>query len=711
MMQSSTLSPSALDRLMRPKSVVIVGASEKPGALGASVLANLERQGFAGEIHLINPKRAEIGSRPCLAAIDDLPLGVDAAVLAIPKAAVLEAIEALAARKVGAAIIFAAGFAEGGEAGAVEQRRIAEIAAEAGMVVEGPNCLGLVNFVDGVPLTFVELPATRLDGRPGVAIVSQSGAMAAVLGVTLLNRGVGLSYSVSTGNEAATGVEDFVERLADDPDTRVIALIVEQFRKPARFLAAAQKARAAGKTIVLLHPGRSNAARESAATHTGAMAGDYAVMTTKVERAGVILAETLEELGDIAEILIKCPPMRSEGAAVLCESGAYKALTLDLADREGLPLPAISDEDSPDLRAAMPVFVPVTNPLDLTAQGLADPDLYRRTLTSVMADDRFGAVLVAIIQTDTVTAGIKYPPIAATLKAHAPTKPVIIAGLDEAAAFDPALLADIRALGVPYFPTAERVIRALARLHSHAARDLDPAALPAIAPADLSDRCGVVPEYASKALLSQFGVAFPPAVLAATLDEATAAGARIGYPVVIKAQSADLPHKSEAGGVIVGLQDEAALQAAWARLIANISENRPGLVLDGVLVEAMGAKGVELIIGARNDGEWGPVLLVGFGGVQAEVLKDVRLLPPDLSLTAIVAELNLLKSAALFHGFRGAPPVDVAAVAELVQRLGAFMIAHPEVAEVDLNPVIARPMGQGCSALDALITLRSARQA
>ena len=704
MSSQKTLSPQALDRLLRPRSVVIVGASEKPGALGASVLANLERQGFCGDIHLINPKRAEIGGRACLASIDDLPEGVDAAVLAIPRAAVVQTIEALARRKVGAAIIFSAGFAEGGPEGAAEQALIARIAAESGMVIEGPNCLGLVNFVDGVPLTFVELPATRLDGRPGVAIVSQSGAMAAVLGVTLLNRSVGLSYSVSTGNEAASGVEDYVERLVADPDTHVIAMIVEQFRKPARFLAAAEKARAAGKPIVLLHPGQSSAARESAATHTGAMAGDYQVMSLKVERAGVLIAQTLEELGDIAEILIKCPAGGKGGAAVVCESGAYKALTLDLAEREGLALTDINDENSPRLRAAIPDFVPVTNPLDVTAQGLSEPDLYRRTLSALIEDDRFDSVLVCVIQTDAVTAGIKFPPITQALAEHPPTKPVIIAGLDDAAIFPVEHIERIRALGVPYFPTSERVVRALARIQSWRARDY--VAQPqSLGKTDFGKAGGVVAEYASKDILAKVGVSFPRSSLVKDREAALKAARALGYPVVIKAQSADLPHKSEAGGVIVGLKTDAELIEGWDRLHANVARHRPDLALDGVLVEAMGARGVELIVGARNDGDWGPVVLVGFGGVQAEILKDVRLLPPDLTLDAIRSEMDRLKSAALFHGFRGAPALDVEAVAKLVQSVGAFMSANGSVREIDLNPVVVYPEGEGCIALDALILL------
>ena len=693
----------AIERLLRPGSVAIVGASEKPGALGASVLANLERNGFAGDIHLINPKRDFIGERACLASVDDLPLGVDVAVLAIPRVAVLEAVRALAVRECGAVVIFSAGFAEGGEDGLAEQRELGRIAADAGMIVEGPNCLGMVNYVDSIPLTFVETTVTALNGRPGIGIVSQSGAMACVLGVTIASRKLGLSYSVSTGNEAASGIEDYVDYLIDDPDTRVITLIVEQFRKPKRFLDAARRARVAGKIIVLLHPGKSAAARHSAATHTGAMAGDYSVMRTLVERAGVAFAETLEELADIAEIALRCPVLPSGGTVVLGESGAFKALTLDLCEDLGLDLPEIRDADSPALRTALPEFVGVSNPLDLTAQGLVDPDLYYRTLAALFDDDRFGAIVLGIIQTDLVTTGIKVPPILRAVRELTPAKPVIFAGLDEGADIPQAYIDKLRDLGISCFPSTERAFRAITRLNSLSARDFaSDSGTPLVF--DLP-AAGVIPEYRAKALLAPLGVSFPKGGLAVTLDEAKAIAIKVGYPVVLKAQSAQISHKSDVGGVILNLMDEVSLTEGWQKLHANIATHCPGQPLEGVLIEAMGKQGVELIIGAKSDPDWGPVILVGFGGVTAELFHDVRLLPPDLTETAIIGELNQLKSAAMLRGFRGSPALDVSAVAQLIASLGRLLRANPAIRELDLNPVVVYPEGEGAGALDALMLI------
>lgn len=697
------LAHSAINRLMKPRSIAILGASDRPGSLGASVLTNLERAGFSGDIHLVNAKRDTIGDRPCVRTVDDLPAGIDVAILAIPQAGVLDAVRSLATRDCGAAVIYSAGFAEGGAEGMAQQQEIGRIAREAGMVIEGPNCLGLVNFVDNVPLTFIELPEAKAQGDRRVGVVSQSGAMAAVVATTMIAREVPLSCYISTGNEAASGVEDYVDYLSEDPETAVIAMIVEHFRKPQAFLAAAKRAMAKGKQIVLLHPGSSEAGRESAATHTGAMAGDHDVMRTLVAHAGVILAEGLEELGDIAEIALRCPTLPVDNVAVVSESGALKAMVLDRAEKLGISLPKLTDADSPALREALPPFVPVTNPLDVTAQGLVDPGIYARTLHALNADDRIATIFVPLIQTDFGTSGIKFNAVAAALEERPATKPVIVAGVDEGGGVRDEDVARLRKLGVAYFPTPERVLQALARLAEASRRATG---VTDKAPVDIGGAAAgeTIPEYRSKELLAPHGVTFSPCALATDLDGARKVAGELGYPVVLKAQSPLLSHKSDAGGVIINIGDEAALATAWETLAANIAHHRPGLVLDGVLVEKMAPKGVEMIVGARVDPEWGPVILVGFGGVTAELLKDVTLLPPDLSHDAIIAEVLKLRMAPLLTGFRGAAPCDLDALATIVAALGRVVRGTPAIREVDLNPVLVMPKGQGAVALDALIS-------
>jgi acyl-CoA synthetase (NDP forming) len=704
-MEDSTPIPS-IQRLLSPASVAIVGASATPGSLGDCLLTNLERAGFAGALYLINPKRAEVRGRPCLPTVDDLPPGIDCAVLAIPQAGVLDAVSACARRGVGSIIVFSAGFAESGPEGRADQREIARVAQRHGIVVEGPNCLGMVNYIEGTPLTFVLTPPVRFASKTGIAIVSQSGAMAAVLGVSLRAHGLDLTFSVSTGNEAVSGLEDFAEYLIEDASTRVIAMIAEQIRNPAKFLKVARRARELGKYFVLMHPGSSSAARLSAQTHTGAMAGDYEVMRTKVTHDGVLLVDTLEELADVSELLMRFSSLPREGAAVLTESGAFKAIALDFCERIGLALPALSNDTEDALRQVLPPFIPPTNPLDITAHALVDPTLYRSTLPPILTDEGLGSLVLAIILTDNETSALKFPPILEAISELKTAKPIVFAGLDEGAQFDSHFVEQLRVLGVPFFPSPERAFRALAHVTKFGARPqrrAEPS--PERAASMLSLSPGVMPEYKSKRVLAAAGIPIPVGALAKTVEEAQAIAARIGFPVVLKAQSARLPHKSDAGGVVLNLATPEALGDGWKKLHQAVEMHIPGLELDGVLVEQMGQRGAELIVGARNDSEWGPVLLVGFGGVFAEALQDRRLLPPDLSVEEVIDEMNKLNGAAILRGFRGSPALDVRAAAQVVSSLGALMRSAGAsiIEEVDINPVVVYPAGQGALALDALI--------
>jgi acyl-CoA synthetase (NDP forming) len=706
-----SVSALCLDRLLRPRSIAVAGASDTPGSFGESVLSNLERARFAGDLHLINPKRSQLRGRVCLSSVDELPQGVDCAVLAIPGSAVVEVVEACARRNVSAAIVFSAGFAESGPEGIAAQQRLAQIARTHSMAIEGPNCLGMVNYVEGVPLTFVGTHFDRRFQSPGVAVLSQSGALAAVLGVNLFHHDLPISYSISTGNEAVCGVEDFVEYLLEDKHTQVVAMIVEQFRQPRRFLELAARARELGKHIVLLHPGSSAAARESAATHTGAMAGDYQTMRVKVAHAGVAVVDTLEELGDVAQLMLRRPMLPRGGAAVFTESGAFKGLTLDLCERLDLNLPAFSEETSAELRRALPAFIQPTNPLDLTAHGLVDPDLYRRTLLPVLADAGVGSVVMTIILTDEATCNLKFPPILSAIRSISPTKPLIFAALDEGAQAPPHYVEELRSLGVPFYPSPERALRAVARLTQFSATEVGCEPVLDKEPLRFQEGAGVIPEYRSKQLLSRWGIPVPAGELARSLEEAGSIAARIGFPVALKAQALELTHKTEAGGVILNIADRDALAEAWHRMHRSVAQSRPNLTLDGALVERMGEPGVELIVGARNDPDWGPVILIGFGGILAEALRDVRLLPPGLSLSAITAELNKLKCSTLLRGFRGSPPLDVEAAARIVSRLGELMIAAPDIREIDINPVVVYPEASGAVALDAVILLNVAQPA
>jgi acyl-CoA synthetase (NDP forming) len=316
--------------------------------------------------------------------------------------------------------------------------------------------------------------------------------------------------------------------------------------------------------------------------------------------------------------------------------------------------------------------------------------------------------MLGLILTDEAISALKFPSVIAAIKAIRPTKPVIFAGLDEGAQVPRAYVDELRALGAPFFPSPERALRALGRLTKFAAKQErnQESSFEIAIPPMLPVMSGVMPEYKSKEVLAVAGIPVPAGALVQTLGEAQEVARRVGFPVVLKAQAAKLAHKSDIGGVILNLADPNALASGWKRLQDNIAHAQPELTLDGVLVEKMGQRGAELIVGAQNHKDWGPVLLVGFGGVLAEALKDVRLLVPELSIEAIIDELYELKGAAILRGFRGSPALDVQAAAQIVCRLGALMRATPAIKEVDINPVAVYPQGEGAVALDALIVMQ-----
>jgi acetate---CoA ligase (ADP-forming) len=702
--------PPAIERLLRPRSVAIVGASATPGALGAGVLANLERFGFAGDIHLINPNRGEINGRPCLRSTHDLPHGVDCAVFAIPSPGMKEAMAGCAARGVGGAVIFAGGFAEAGPAGRALQDDISEIARQHGIVLEGPNCLGFVNNVDRVALTFSPAAPVSLEGRRAVGIVSQSGAMASVLRAAFNAHDVAFSYAISTGNEAVSSIEDYIAFLMDDAATNVIALIAEQFRQPRRFLDLARAMRERGKLIVVLHPGRSAAAQLSAQTHTAAMSGDWQVMRTFVGHAGAVLVDTIEELIDVSEMLVRFGGALHGGLAVLTESGVFKGQVLDLCEDLKIDLPSPSPPSLAELAALAPDLILPANPLDLTAQALVDPKLFPNAMNAFLKDDQVGCLMLSPMCPHPSITKRRMEPLIAHLKQERPRKPVVFAMLGDDAEVPADIIGGFRQLDIPFFRSPERALRALGRVSHIEPQDQAPLGPRAGRPRSQGTqrlRAGTVPEYLAKQILADFGFPVPRGELARDLDAAVAAAERIGFPVALKAQSAALSHKSDAGGVILDIRHAADLIAAWTKLHGDVARSRPGLALDGVLFEAMAAKGFELILGARNDKDWGPVLIIGLGGVWTEALGDIRVLPPDLAPERIAGEFRRLRGAKLLSGFRGSLPVDVTAAAGVTARLGAFMLAHPEVREIDLNPVVVYPEGEGVMVLDAVIEVES----
>ena len=695
-----TESARPVGRLLRPRSVAIVGASPDHGSIGANALENLLLAGYQGELHLVSRSRKEINGRPCVPGIDDLPLGIDAVVLVVPEAVVVDSVAACARRQAGSAVVFASGFAETGGEGKAKQDRISQIARESGLMLLGPNCIGFRNFADSVALTFEPVGEAPPVHKEGAAVIAQSGAMTSNLRLALLAKGVPITCAISTGNEANLGVEDFLADCLNRPGNRVFALFIEQVRRPALFLELVRRARRAGKPIVLLHPGRTASARETAKSHTGAFAGDYQVMRAVLQHEGVVLVDTMDELFDTTTLLARWPAPSPLPIGAISNSGAFRGIAHDFCGDLGLPLAKLTDTTEAKLKAMLPAYAAIDNPLDITTVGLANPRIFGDTAQAVLDDPGVGGVVLAFIpgapEFQMVRCRSLLPAIEHSLK------PVAFSMFGDETHLVEEFPRTLRERNLPLFRSPDRALRAMAHVNAYGRARLRTASVPARAtqPIRIAER-GAVAEYRAKEYLRTLGIAVPKGGLAKTVDGACAIAKDIGYPVVLKAQSAALPHKSDAGGVIIGIGDEAALRAQWPVLQGNVARAKPGLALDGVLVEGMAKPCLEMIVGARRDPEWGPLLVIGLGGIWTEALKDVVLLSPDIGEDEIVEALGRLNGAALLEGLRGAPPSDKRAVAQIAAKLGALLRATPELLDIEINPLVAYP--QGALALDALM--------
>lgn len=693
-----------VDKLLNPRSIAIVGVSPKPGSPGATIYHYLKQFNYTGQIYLVSRNTETFDGIPCVKTIDELPEGVEAVVLCVPQTAVLDSLEACARRKAKSAVVFAAGFAEAGEEGIKAQQRMKEIAEQNQMAIAGPNCLGLTSFVDGVPLTFAPgLKNTPLGDGPGLCVLTQSGGMMSNLREAAQAKGIPLGYAISTGNEAVVGVEDYLAYMLDNDAIKVITMFVEQIRKPQQFIKLAVQARQKGKTIVMLHPGKSAASREAAKSHTGSLVGDYTVIRTLLEHEAVIMVDTMEELMDVSYLLMLFDRPPVKGTAILTDSGAFKGYALDFCEEIGLPLPKLSDETEKKLDSILPGFTSASNPLDITAQALIEANIYTDSAQALMEDPAIGSLLVSVLPGSPQVGWMKGQALLPALSKA--SKPVVYVVLGEGAPLADQLVEALAEHGIPLFRSAERAMQALAIVTRYGEQLEQKERF--IAPGDmivpaLSER-GVLSEYVGKQFLQQAGIKVPRHGLATDVEQALKIAEEIGYPVVLKAQSSQLAHKSDVGGVMVGLKNEEELTSAWEQLQTNIRQARPDLTLDGVLVEQMADKGIEMVVGARRDEQWGPIVMVGLGGIWIEVLKDVRFIPPGLNVKYIVEEILKLRSAPLLLGARGAKPADVEALAQVVMLVGQIMKQSPQIKEIDINPLVVLPKGEGAIALDALI--------
>jgi len=692
---------------MRPRSVAIVGVSAKAGSAGRIVLELMGNNKFDGPVYLVGRSAGDIEGHKVLASLDELPHDVDLAILTLPAAAVREAVEGCVRRRVKAAIIFASGFAEVGSDGVSDQDRIGEIARAGGLALVGPNCLGLMNFVDGFAAVFFSpQPTPRLPkGTTGaVAIVAQSGGLGNHLEGGLNARGVPVSCWISTGNEAGLGLADFIAYLLDDPVTQVIALYVEDIRRPQEFIAMAGEAMRRGKPIVMLHPGRGAKAKEAARSHTGALTGDHAVMRTVAEHAGIVVVDTLDELMDVSEILARFPKPSKGDLGILTFSGAFCGIAHDFCEDIGVRVPPLSKETLDYLTPLLPAFLPPKNPLDLGTQTIWQPELLQICVEALLRDPAIGGVVISIPATSPRHAVLYLEGIIAARGKSA--KPLAFAVLGDGSPLVPDFVTIARQNKVALSRSSDRTLRAMGRVVAYGNRNsalaarkvvpADPVSIPKVGR-------GPQPEWLGKKILAALGITVPAGELARSADAAVAAAERVGYPVAMKAQAAELLHKTEAGAVALAVTDADAVRKTWTALHANVERAQPGLKLDGVLVEVMSPPGLELVVGGRRDPRWGPVVMIGLGGIWVEALGDVRMMPPDLTDDEIVQELGKLKTAKLLQGFRNMPPADVKAAAAVAAALGRLMRAHPEIVEIDINPLMVHAAGRGATALDALI--------
>jgi acyl-CoA synthetase (NDP forming) len=708
---------NGLRELFSPRAIALVGATDKSG-WSVNTHLNLRVHEFGGPVYLVNPRTEVVHGERAHRSLSDLPGPVDLAYVMVPTAAVLDVLREGAAAGIRAFVILTAGFGETGPEGARREAEIMAFAAERGLTVLGPNGNGYINAGAGITPYGLPIPVPLLRGPVGVVL--QSGGLASAVLSLAQARNLGISLLVSMGNESMLSVTDVVDHLVDDPATRVIALFLESIRQPAEFAAAARRALAAGKPIVALKVGRSDTARHTAQAHTGALTGDDAVIDSVFRSLGVVRVRSLEDLiitsGVLAELTkgeltqggltqggLAQAPLAGNRLGVVTPSGGASEIIADRAEDEGLALPPFAPATAEALKAMLPAFADVANPLDVTGYVVVDRTLLGRALEIVVTDPGLDVVLLLADPPRDEPAD---PALARALfEANArriagSPRPVVVVSnaLTDITPVGRRLLADS---GYPYVAGGiEHGMTAIgaAVRWSWARREVLAPAPPPPAPAPLSPpgATGIWAEDRAAGFLASQGVPMVPSRPAGDAAAAVAAADGLGYPVVVKA--AGLAHKSDTGGVRLNLGDQAAVRRAYR-------EVRSAAGTADVLVQPYRTGGVELICGIVRDPAWGLMLAVGLGGIWVEVLRDAALRPLPLSPGAVIGALRELRGVAVLRGARGAPRADLAAVADVITRIAAVAAALGDRLEsLEVNPLLVR--GDQAEALDALITWR-----
>jgi acyl-CoA synthetase (NDP forming) len=689
----------AVARLLKPRSVAVVGASADPTKVTGRPIAFLQRHGFAGSIWPVNPRSASVAGLTCYPDVKSLPEAPDAALILLASEHVEAAVGDLAGAGCAAAIVLAGGFGEAGETGQLRQQSLRAAAGK--MRLLGPNTIGLVNVTDGIPLSasgaleIGEIPAG------GVGLVSQSGGILGSLLSRAAARGIGFSKLVGTGNEADLEVADFIEALVEDDATKVIALYLEVVRRPERFRAAAEAAARRGKPIVAFKVGRSAAGASSAMSHTGALAGADRIYEALFRQTGIIRAERFADLLDIPAALVPGRCLGGRRLAIVTSSGGAATLVADGAGSAGFETPPPDEPTASRLRALeLRDAILDRNPIDVTLAGLR-PDLFRAAIGALVESPSYDAIVVVV-----GSSGLTQPDLVASPVIEATAtggKPILVYVSPEA----PAIIAHLNRHGVPAFGAPESCATALAAMLRAGP---PPRTLAQVASASAQDEMpdlgtGPLDEAESKRLFARFGIPSVREIVAATPKEAEDAARRLGGDVVLKILSRHILHKTEIGGVAldVPVAEVARRCAGMERSARRVAAQS----LEGFLVQERIRGGIEMILGVRRDPQLGPALLIGLGGITAELFDDTAIRLPPIARRDAEEMIAELKGAALLTGFRGRKKADVAALADAIVAFSAMVLRLGDrLVEAEINPLFVLPEGEGVRAADGLAVLR-----
>lgn len=698
------------EHFFRPRSMAIVGASAETETLSGQPLKHLLSHGFQGRVYPVNPKYREILGVKCYASLEELPESPDVVQLLVNSARIPEMLRQCGRMQVPFAIVFGSGFAETGADGTRAQQELAAIARETGVRVLGPNCQGMVNIGDGVYTGFGSVFGLQYPVG-GLSMVSQSGGFGfCVMNLASMDEGLHFQKVITTGNEADLSSLDFVDRLIDDPPTRMIAMYVEGMKDGHRLVEIASRALDRRKPIMAWKAGVTEAGRNAVASHTASLAGEATLYQAVFRQCGIIQVEDLQDLVDYSKALACGRLPAGNRVAIITVSGGSGILATDACAAGGMVVPPLADTTVASLRDILPSFGSVRNPIDVTASILHDWTLVNRTLDAVLRDPGIDA----IIMVNTSLQGELAAKVAGAIVSVAAKadKPIFCtwSARDDVAGEAYALL---DAAGIPRYKSPVRCGRALAvlsryaeTLRRHEAAKAEPAPLLSSPEArqELARRPGIQTEYTSKRILAGYGIRTTSEVLASSLHDAHAAAEALGFPVALKVQSPDIPHKTEAKAIRLGLNTSQEVALAYDTVMGNALNYRPDARIDGVLVQQMVAEGIETIVGVSNDASFGPVVMFGLGGIFAEVLKDVSFRIAPVNRSEALEMIREIKGYPLLAGARGRPVADIEALACAIVRVSALAVdLRDQVAELDINPLFVFERGQGVKAGDALI--------